>query len=150
MFKGATTAVDNNSVISFKTDSNPPVLGNPLFSYGSSSTVANPSEEMGLTNIVGGTVRKNVRFGIKATDTNGIASVKVKGLNSSEINLTASSDNKYYSTAQDVSAYEGTKTLIFEVTDKSGIVTTVQKQITFDNKAPTLEIISPVPSDVVT
>ena len=150
--EGYSDNTNNNEVISFVTDSTAPVINSVMFGYGDSENVAAPSVAMENTNLVGGTKRKYVRFGVNTTDTNGIESVKVTGLSSTiELSKDSETDN-YYSGVIDVSKFtEGTKDIVFEVEDTAGITATpVQKRITVDNSAPSIEIISPLSTDEVT
>ena len=150
--EGYSDNTSNNEVISFVTDSTAPVINSVMFGYGDSENVAAPSVAMENTNLVGGTKRKYVRFGVNTTDTNGIKSVKVTGLSSTiELSKDSGTDN-FYSGVIDVSEFtEGIKEIVFEVEDTARITATpVQKRITVDNSAPSIEIISPLSTDEVT
>jgi len=152
---GYSNPESNNSAISFITDSTAPVMESILFiSCGEGESIASPSAIMPDSVVVGGTKKRYVRFGIKATDTNGIKSVSLTGLDNVTFTQDEQNTDYWYSNVidlQDEKYTEGLKTLTFETVDNADIsATPVQKRVTIDKSAPSVEIISPLKTDEVT
>ena len=145
---------NTNSEISFITDSTAPVMESILFISDEDESIASPSTIMPDSVVVGGTKKRYVRFGIKATDTNGIKSVSLTGLDNVTFTQDKQNTDYWYSNVidlQDEKYTEGLKTLTFETVDNADIsATPVQKRVTIDKSAPSVEIISPLKTDEVT
>lgn len=151
---GYSNPENNNSAISFITDSTAPVMESILFISGEGKSIASPSALMPDSVVVGGAKKRYVRFGIKATDTNGIKSVSLTGLDNVTFTQYKQNTDYWYSNEidlQDAKYTEGLKTLTFEIVDNADIsATPVQKRVTIDKSAPSVEIISPLKTDEVT
>lgn len=140
---------DNNSVLSFITDSNAPVIKKINYLYGENDgSLANETLfDTSKTNLVGGLKRRFVSFVLELEDNgSGIDenSVTVSGLSDIPLYLSFDSEtSKYKSAAFDVSNIYGTKTLTFSILDKAGIETKETRSLTADNSAPSANLINP-------
>lgn len=156
---------DNNSEISYQTDSTPPQIS--LISAGSGKTaeeaLANAREnmskaiEMPSPFTSGGPDFRYVVYALRTSDSNGIKSVSAKDSNSSNsLNFTESQTEtgSYYSEAFDTSASGSSSplnlTLNFTVQDNSSLETSRQKTVIYSNVPPKIEVTSPKSSDLQT
>ena len=155
--------IDNNSEISYQTDSTPPQIS--LISAGSGKTaeeaLSNAREnmskaiEMPSPFTSGGPDFRYVVYALKTSDSNGIKSVSAKDSNSSDsLNFTESETGSYYSEAFDTSASGSSSslnlTLNFTVQDNSSLETSRQKTVIYSNVPPKIEVTSPKSSDLQT
>ena len=155
--------IDNNSEISYHTDSTPPQIS--LISAGSGKTaeeaLSNAREnmskaiEMPSPFTSGGPDFRYVVYALKTSDSNGIKSVSAKDSNSSDsLNFTESETGSYYSEAFDTSASGSSSslnlTLNFTVQDNSSLETSRQKTVIYSNVPPKIEVTSPKSSDLQT
>ena len=164
-FTKNTEKFDNNSEISYQTDSTPPQIS--LISAGSGKTadeaLSNAREnmskaiEMPSPFTSGGPDFRYVVYALKTSDSNGIKSVSAKDSNSSDsLNFTESQTEtgSYYSEAFDTSASGSSSslnlTLNFTVQDNSSLETSRQKTVIYSNVPPKIEVTSPKSSDLQT
>lgn len=149
----------NDEPVSFVTDSNPPEIKDFEFSYGRDKDAAEKADKVGLSpdgsDVVGGTAKKFVSLSVTAED-NGSRVEKITAtIKTSEktiienLPLNLSDGNTFSCEAFDVSDWAGKYTINFSVLDKAGLETKDSRQITVDNTAPVVELISPG-SDTVT
>ena len=79
---GSEQVKDNDSVITYISDSSPATVGTPIIASSNNTFAYNGTgvefAQMGTTNLVGGVNKKYVMLGISAEDTNGIKSVVYK------------------------------------------------------------------------
>ncbi len=79
---GSEQVKDNDSVITYISDSSPATVGTPIIASSNNTFAYNGTgvefAQMGTTNLVGGVNKKYVMLGISAKDTNGIKSVVYK------------------------------------------------------------------------
>ena len=148
---------DNNSEISYHSDSTPPQIS--LISAGSGKTPEealskakenmSKSIEMSSPFTAGGPDFRYVVYALKASDSNGIKSVSAKDLTFKE-----SESGSYYSDAFDTSTSGSSQalnlTLNFTVQDNSSLETSRQKTVIYSNVPPEIEVISPKSSDLQT
>lgn len=152
LFNGNTEKQSNDSKLEFVTDSNAPSLSEFGFSFGDSQeNSARKNDDSNFTELkssvktlAGGKTRKYIRLSLKASDSgSGIKSVKVK-IDGIEDEITLSlNENIYVSRGIDVSSLHGQKEILFTVLDNANIETKETRQITFDNTAPNVELVSP-------
>lgn len=163
-FVGNNNFVNNDEVISYKIDSNPPSID--LIVCGTGTTVNEAredaknklaiKEEMGSATFVGG-LKKYVVFGIKASDINGVNSITATNEKASNKTVNFAYDstsNAYLSTTTVDASLYGTSAIIPETMnvtakDNCELVTTRQKSITFCNVAPDVNVTYPT-GDTVT
>ena len=171
LFDGSEEKQDNPQGLVIIKDTQVPTIDTENLAFGFASTkaaattnvkvseveVANKKAKLGTKNLAGGTKRQFIAFEVPASDDgSGVDSDSVKVVVASETNKSGTtytcelSSGKYYSEAIDVKELSGIQTVTFIVKDKSGLESTSTKQIIIDNTAPTLEVISPLPTDEVT
>lgn len=171
LFDGSEDKQHNSKELVIIKDTQVPTIDTENLAFGFASTtkddattnvkvsgveVANKKAKLGTKNLAGGTKRKFIAFEVPASDGgSGVDSVKVVVTSEDKTEKKYScelSSGKYYSEAIDVKEEDlsGIQTVTFRVKDKSGLESTSTKQIIIDNTAPTLEVISPLPTDEVT
>ena len=148
---------DNNSEISYHSDSTPPQIS--LISAGSGKTPEealskakenmSKSIEMSSPFTAGGPDFRYVIYALKASDSNGIKSVSAQ-----DLTFTESESGSYYSDAYDTSTVSSSQalnlTLNFTVQDNSSLETSRQKTVIYSDVPPKIEVTSPKSSDLQT
>lgn len=155
-------AADDTDGISFTVDNAPPVVGTSTISYSNAAdgTYSAAESISSFTSKVGGTVRQFIKLSVKAKDDNGITSVaaKLDGY-ATPYSMTTdhTKDASNFETFEivinlsdlagdgsDVKAVSGTKSIVFTITDGSGITTSTDPvSVTIDNDGPIFNIANP-------
>lgn len=167
-YKNSSVKNDNNAVVSYKTDSNPPTVEGNGYCYAAytnasvkgntaAGTYSSWTNEIPSTILLGGTNHAYVKFRIIPHDVLGVGSVS-GSIGSTPLNFTKgdavlnggtpTGDYYYVSDPVDLgnlSNYpeEGSYTLNIVVRDISDLTATMQRSITIDNKAPTVAVSYP-------
>jgi hypothetical protein len=147
-------AYDNETPISYVSDSEAPSISSVKISYGSDNSVnTHTDKSVDSTLILGGSLYRYAKFTVVATDASGIKSVAVV--------LTDGTTQKSFSTENYSSSYTtgvfdmslfktGTVTVTATVYDKSGLNSNNTNTFMVDNSGPAISMISPLTSDEVT
>ncbi len=155
--------LNNNTAISYKIDSNPPTFEKRYYFAGTSAEVAAKTNDKITTEIpssitIGGTKQPVVKFVIEGKDeiglgdmTGSLSLVDVARAAPIPVVFTRVTGTNTYTGTIDVSEMEsGTYSLVISLKDISDLPATTTITVNVDNKAPSVEVRSPLKTTLLT
>ena len=154
----------NDDVLSYSSDSTSPTIGDVKLQAYTNTTEIDGQVEPGTSTVVGGTKKNKIKFIVKASDANGIASMSLEytpaggtkttittAANGSFTPTTNNSDATWTTDFIDVSGFTtGSVSVAITANDQSGLFANRNPVFMVDNSGPTINISSPNPTDEVT